>query len=122
MSPTNHGGDAMSGSAAGARTGEPVLAIDDLYVTFVRRDRELPVVKGVSLAIGAGETYGLVGESGCGKTTLALALMRYLPGNGRVDHGTITFDGDDMLAMSPSACARCAAPSSAWSTRTRPRR
>ena len=100
MSPTNHGGDAMSGSAAGARTGEPVLAIDDLYVTFVRRDRELPVVKGVSLAIGAGETYGLVGESGCGKTTLALALMRYLPGNGRVDHGAITFDGDDMLAMS----------------------
>jgi peptide/nickel transport system ATP-binding protein len=78
----------------------PVLAIDDLRVTFVRRDRDLPVIKGVSLAIGAGETYGLVGESGCGKTTLAMALMCYLPANGRIDAGSIALDGEDMLALS----------------------
>jgi peptide/nickel transport system ATP-binding protein len=66
----------------------------------VRRDRQLPAVTGVSLEIGAGEAYGLVGESGCGKTTTALALMRYLPLNGRVDRGSIAFDGEDMLGMS----------------------
>ncbi len=91
-------------SAAPARVGDadatPLLRIDDLAVTFVRRDRELPVIRGVALEIGAGQSYGLVGESGCGKTTTALALMRYLPANGRVDHGAITFDGDDMLTMS----------------------
>jgi len=80
--------------------GDAVLRIDDLSVTFVRRERDLPVVKHVSLQIGAAQTYGLVGESGCGKTTMALALMRYLAGNGRVDSGSITFDGEDMLVMS----------------------
>jgi len=79
--------------------GDAVLRIDDLSVTFVRRDRDLPVVRHASLEIGPGQTYGLVGESGCGKTTTALALMRYLAGNGRVDSGSIVFDGEDMLAM-----------------------
>ncbi len=83
-----------TGTAPGA-----VLSIDDLSVTFMRRDRDLPVVRHASLEIGPGQTYGLVGESGCGKTTTALALMRYLAGNGRVDSGSIVFDGEDMLAM-----------------------
>ena len=91
--------DTLSPSVASAAP-DPVLRIDDLSVTFVRRDRDLPVVKHVSLQIGAAQTYGLVGESGCGKTTMALALMRYLAGNGRVDSGSITFDGENMLAMS----------------------
>jgi peptide/nickel transport system ATP-binding protein len=76
-----------------------VLRIDNLSVTFVRRDQQLPVVKDVTFEIGPGETYGLVGESGCGKTTVALALMRYLASNGRVDHGSIIFDNEDMLQM-----------------------
>ncbi len=94
-------GAASAGSTvtAGAGAGA-VLRIDDLSVTFVRRERDLPVIKHVSFEIGPGQTYGLVGESGCGKTTVALALMRYLAGNGRVDSGSITFDGEDMLTMS----------------------
>jgi len=91
--------DAVTPGAATV-AGDAVLRIDDLSVTFVRRERDLPVVKHVSLQIGAAQTYGLVGESGCGKTTTALALMRYLAGNGRVDSGSITFDGEDMLTMS----------------------
>ena len=91
--------DAVTPGAASI-AGDAVLRIDDLSVTFVRRDRDLPVVKHASLEIGPGQTYGLVGESGCGKTTTALALMRYLAGNGRVDSGSITFDGEDMLTMS----------------------
>ena len=78
----------------------PVLSIDDLSVTFVRRGRDLPVIKGVSLRVQPGEAYGLVGESGCGKSTLALATLRYLAGNGRVDGGSIRIDGENVLTMS----------------------
>ncbi len=88
----------LNGAGEGSRG--PVLQVDGLKVTFVRRDRELPVVKGVSLAIRPGEAYGIVGESGCGKTTLALALMRYLPANGRIDAGRVTIDGEDVFALS----------------------
>jgi peptide/nickel transport system ATP-binding protein len=76
------------------------LRIDDLRVTFTSRDRVLPVVKGVSLEIAPGATYGLVGESGCGKTTLALASMRYLPRNGRIDGGSVTIGGEDVFSLS----------------------
>ncbi len=79
---------------------DAVLRIDDLRVTFLSRDRILPVVKGVSLEIAPGSAYGLVGESGCGKTTLALALMSYLPRNGRIDGGSVTIDGEDVFSLS----------------------
>jgi peptide/nickel transport system ATP-binding protein len=79
---------------------DAALRIDDLRVTFVSRSRILPVVKGVSLEIAPGSTYGLVGESGCGKTTLALALMSYLPRNGRIDGGSVTIGGEDVFALS----------------------
>ena len=88
--------------AAGARktvAQAPALQIQDLRVSFQRRDRALPVLRGVTLEIGAGEAYGLVGESGCGKTTLALAMMRYLAANGSVDGGSIRVDGQDVLAL-----------------------
>jgi len=75
------------------------LDVRDLYVSFHRRGRDLPVLRGVSVHVGAGETYGLVGESGCGKTTLVLAVVRYLARNGSVDAGSIFVDGDDVLAF-----------------------
>jgi NitT/TauT family transport system ATP-binding protein len=58
------------------------------------------VLRGVSFQIGQGESYGLVGESGCGKTTAAFAIMRYLPRNAKIQSGSIRLNGEDMLAMS----------------------
>ena len=59
--------------------------------------------------IGRGESFGLVGESGCGKSTAAMAAMRYLPRNGRIAGGSITVDGQDLLgAARRASCASCA--------------
>ena len=68
------------------------------------RDRQ--VLRGVSLHVGRGEAYGLVGESGCGKSTAALAIVRYLPRNGRVRGGQIRIDGRDVLGSEPARAAR----------------
>ncbi len=77
----------------------PALSVEDLRVSYRRAGVWTPVLSSVSLTIGAGEAYGLVGESGCGKTTLALSLMRYLPRSGRVDAGVIRVDGQDLLQL-----------------------
>jgi peptide/nickel transport system ATP-binding protein len=79
------------------------LDVRDLEVTFHRRGRDLPVLKGVSLRIARGEAYGLVGESGCGKTTLAMAALRYLASNGSVDAGSVHVDGQDVSTLSEEA-------------------
>jgi peptide/nickel transport system ATP-binding protein len=79
------------------------LEVRDLEVTFHRRGRDLPVLKGVSLRIERGEAYGLVGESGCGKTTLAMAALRYLAANGTIDAGQVLVDGQDVSALSDEA-------------------
>jgi peptide/nickel transport system ATP-binding protein len=79
------------------------LDVRDLEVTFHRRGRDLPVLKGVTLRIEHGEAYGLVGESGCGKTTLAMAALRYLAANGTVDAGRVLVDGQDISTLSEEA-------------------
>src|SRR5512141_2150200 len=78
----------------------PVLAVDDLTVSYQIGNRWRDVVHGVTLHINARQVYGLVGESGSGKSTLALAIMRYLSENGRVTGGNVTLDGEDLLARS----------------------
>jgi peptide/nickel transport system ATP-binding protein len=74
------------------------VEIDGLTVSYRRRQRLLRVLTDVSFTIKPGEAYGLVGESGCGKTTVAMSLMRYLPPNAVVESGTITVGGDDLFA------------------------
>ena len=79
-------------------TAAATVEIDGLTISYRRRGRALRVISDLSLTIRPGEAYGLVGESGCGKTTVAMALMRYLPPNAVVEGGSIRFAGDDLLA------------------------
>ena len=64
------------------------------------RGRDRQVLRGVTLSVRRGEAYGLVGESGCGKSTAALAVVQYLPRNGRVRSGEIRIDDRDVLSLS----------------------
>ncbi len=79
-----------------------MLLIDDLKVAL---DAEAGLVKaldGLRLTMQRGETFALVGESGCGKSMTALALMRLLPENGRITQGRYELDGEDVLALPES--------------------
>ncbi len=80
----------------------PTVEIDGLTVSYRRRGRALRVLTDLSLEIRPGEAYGLVGESGCGKTTVAMALMRYLPANAVVEGGAIRFAGQDLMTVGDS--------------------
>ena len=77
----------------------PALELDELDVAYRVRGTDRQVLRGVSLTVGRGESVGLVGESGCGKSTAALAVVRYLPRNGRVRSGSIRIDGRDVVSM-----------------------
>lgn len=78
----------------------PILEIDKLSISFFTRLREIPAVMDFSAAIQPGEALGLVGESGCGKSTVALGVMQDLGKNGRIVGGSIKFKGRDLGAMS----------------------
>ncbi|APZ42347.1 dipeptide ABC transporter ATP-binding protein [Acidihalobacter ferrooxydans] len=78
----------------------PLIAIDSLSIAYRRAKHWHRAVSDLTLRIAPGAAYGLVGESGCGKSTAAMALLRYLPRNGRIESGRITFDGQDLLALS----------------------
>jgi peptide/nickel transport system ATP-binding protein len=80
-----------------------VLEIDGLRTFIKRRTGVVRAVDGVSFAVGPGETVGLVGESGCGKTMTGLSIMRLLPGGGFIADGAIRFGGADLAALNESA-------------------
>ena len=77
-----------------------LLEIDNLRVAYRTQRGQAHAVDGVSLAVAPGEYLGLVGESGCGKSTIAKAILGILPANGRVAGGAIRFAGRDLAAMS----------------------
>ncbi len=79
---------------------ESLLAVDDLRVEFWTSRGTIYAVNGISFDIAPGETLGIVGESGCGKSVTALALLGILPRAGRAVAGTATFDGRDLLKLS----------------------
>ncbi len=77
----------------------PILEIDQLSISFFTRLREIPAVMDFSCVVQPGEAMGLVGESGCGKSTVALGVMQDLGVNGRIVGGSIKFKGRDLNAM-----------------------
>src|SRR5210317_477004 len=78
----------------------PILEIENLSISFFTRLREIPAVMDFSCTVRPGEAMGLVGESGCGKSTVALGVMQDLGVNGRIVGGSIKFKGEDLGEMS----------------------
>src|SRR6185437_10710706 len=89
-------GPGMSG--AGMAAGGPLLEVRDLAVTYGSGRDAVRAVRGVSFSLEAGQTLGMAGESGCGKTTVALSLLRLLPATARLD-GQILFQGEDVVTL-----------------------
>jgi len=79
-----------------------MLKIDELKVALDADAGLVKAIDGLSLSIRRGETFALVGESGCGKSMTALALMRLLPDNGEITQGQVALDGQDVLALAES--------------------
>jgi peptide/nickel transport system ATP-binding protein len=78
----------------------PILEIENLSISFFTRLREIPAVMDFSVTVHPGEAVGLVGESGCGKSTVALGIMQDLGVNGSIVGGSIKFKGRDLNEMS----------------------
>ena len=78
----------------------PVLECRNLCISYFTRAGEIPAVVDFNLKLMPGEAQGIVGESGCGKSTVALAIMQYLGKNGNIVGGEILFEGRDMTTMS----------------------
>ena len=83
-----------------------LLEVNDLRTYFYSDDGVARAVDGVSFNVSEGETVGLVGESGCGKSMTALSLMRLVPPNGKTVGGTVRFDGEDLLELSDTDVRR----------------
>ncbi|MGX7871807.1 dipeptide ABC transporter ATP-binding protein [Mesorhizobium sp. ORM6] len=87
------------------------LELKGLSVAYRVAGRNRAVLRNLSLTIGQGEAYGLVGESGCGKSTVALTVVRYLPRNGSISGGAISLDGQDIMKLDAEALRRARAES-----------
>ena len=93
--------DTTTDRAPSGSSVDPILRIDDLRTHFFTRDGTVRAVDGVSYSLGKGETLGVVGELGCGKSITALSIMRLVPmPPGRIVGGEITFDGRNLLDLS----------------------
>jgi oligopeptide/dipeptide ABC transporter ATP-binding protein len=98
--PVGAGGERPEPAAAAAR---PVLSVEGLKTYFFTRDGVVRAVDGVSYDLRRGETLGVVGESGCGKSVTALSIMRLVPSPpGRIVAGSVKLDGVDLLTVSES--------------------
>ena len=81
-------------------TQQPVIDVTNLAIAYGTRQGEVRAVRDVSFSIKRGETLGLVGESGCGKSTIAYGLVGYLGRNGKVAAGDIIFQGHSLVNQS----------------------
>jgi peptide/nickel transport system ATP-binding protein len=85
---------------ASAEPGSPVLTISDLHTEIRLKGATVRAVDGVSLSVAAGESVGLVGESGCGKTMTARSVLRLLPRGGVITSGSVLLGGTDLTLLS----------------------
>ncbi|MYI55432.1 MAG: ABC transporter ATP-binding protein, partial [Acidimicrobiia bacterium] len=88
-------------TAAAAPATAPLLEVTDLRVQFRSRRRTVHAVNGVSFSIGEGETVGLVGETGCGKSATVRAIIGLLKSPGRVTAGAVRLEGTDLVGLQP---------------------
>ncbi len=96
----NNGAPAAAGDFAAPLT-QPILEVSNLKTHFFTADGVVPAVDGVSYAVGPGETLGVVGESGCGKSVTALSILRLVADPpGRIVDGAIFFEGTNLLLLS----------------------
>jgi oligopeptide/dipeptide ABC transporter ATP-binding protein len=85
---------------------DTLLSVKDLKVEFKLGEDYLSAVQGIDCDLQRGETLGLAGESGCGKSTAALGIMNLLPDNGRIRGGRVIFEGQDLVRLSPRRLRR----------------
>jgi peptide/nickel transport system ATP-binding protein len=108
------GGDEATGTLR-----QPVLELQKLVVDYRLAEGRVRAVDGIDLAIEHGEILGLAGESGCGKSTVANAVMQILRPPARITGGSILFRGEDVTSMSPDRLRRYAGATFRWSSRAR---
>lgn len=78
----------------------PVLEIENLKISYETRKGDVEAVQGISFTIREGETVGLVGESGCGKSTISFGIVNFLGPNGKIVEGSIRFQGEELVGRS----------------------
>lgn len=78
------------------------LEVEDLHTYYTIMRGSVKAVDGASFSVEKGEALGLAGESGCGKTTVALSILKLLPSGGKIVGGHINFKGTDLVGLSDS--------------------
>src|ERR1700742_4061279 len=84
----------------------PALSVEHLDLVYRTEAGVLRALRDVSLDVAPGEIVGIVGESGCGKSSLIQAILRLMPANARIERGSISLTGTDLLTLDPDAMRR----------------
>jgi oligopeptide/dipeptide ABC transporter ATP-binding protein len=98
--------DVANVASSTARWSAPVLEVEELRTEFHLRNASVGAVDGVSFSVRTGECVGLVGESGCGKTTVGLSVMKLLPNVGHITGGAVRLNGRDLVRLAESDMRR----------------